>query len=69
MLLPVLQRGFSNPGKSPGPVVTSARNQPYPVAVALDPKAIAVILDFVEPFGASGNLGPGHRDAELIHAP
>jgi hypothetical protein len=59
------QRGFSNPGKAVCPVIAAACDWPHPVAAALDPKAVAVIFDFVEPFGASGNLGPGHRDAEL----
>ena len=35
------------------------------IAVAPNAKAVAVILDFVKPFGASGNLGPSHRDTEL----
>ena len=31
----------------------------------LDPKAVSVIFDFVEPFWARWNLGPGYGDAEL----
>ena len=49
LLNPVLQRGFDNPWITPGPVIAVARDQPRAVAVALDPKAIAVIFDFVEP--------------------
>jgi len=65
MLLPVLQGSFSDPWVAFGPVIAAACNQPYPVAIALDAQAVAVILDFVEPFGTSGNLGPGYGDAEL----
>ena len=53
-------------------VVTRVATLAHTVAVALQPEPVSVVFDFVEPFRASGNLGPGHRDAELKrpqHAP
>jgi hypothetical protein len=56
------------------PVMAVEREQPHALAVALDDQAIAVVLDFVDPFRAVGNfrrlvgmqgsnsgLGMGHR--------
>ena len=38
------------------PVVAVPRPKPHPLAVALDDQAVAVVLDFVDPFRAVGNL-------------
>ena len=48
------------------PVMTIAGEQPHPLAVALDDHAVAVMLDFVNPFRAVGYLGATGRDAGLI---
>ena len=44
----VLQGGLGDPGISPRPVIAAARDQPHPIAVALDADAEAVMLDFGE---------------------
>ena len=45
------------------PVVAVAGPQPHALAVALNDQAIAVVLDFVDPLGAVGNLGAAGRNA------
>ena len=61
LLLAVLQSGFNDPGETLCPIVSAARDQPNPIAVALNAQAVTIVLDLVEPFGAGGNLGSGYR--------
>jgi hypothetical protein len=46
------------------PIVAAARDQPHAIAVALDPQAVAVILDLVEPI-RTGDLDAASGNAEL----
>ena len=48
----VLQRSLSDPREAFCPVIAAARDQPYPVAVALDAKAVSVKFSFVKPLRA-----------------
>jgi len=64
LLHPVLERGFHDPGISPGPVISVARDQPHGIAIALEAQAIAVVLDLVEPIGAVGDLRSASGDAK-----
>ena len=55
-----------------GPVIAAARDQPHAIAVALDPQAVAVVLDLVEPIRAARDLDAASGNAELKrlkHAP
>jgi hypothetical protein len=54
--MPVLRRGLDNPREAAAPVVAATGDQPHPVAVALQAKAVAVILDLVELVGAVGDM-------------
>jgi hypothetical protein len=45
--------------------VTIPREQPNAPAVALNDQALAVVLDFVDPFRPVRNLGAARRDAGL----
>jgi len=63
--MPVVERRFHDPRIATGPIVPAARDQAHAVAVALQPEAIAVILDLVEPVGAVRNADGLGRDAEL----
>ncbi|MDA9390213.1 hypothetical protein WN73_05735 [Bradyrhizobium sp. CCBAU 45394] len=49
MLLADLARGLDDPRIATGPVVPAARDQAYPVALALKAKTVAVILYFMKP--------------------
>jgi hypothetical protein len=60
----VSQGGLTDPGKAARPVVATSADQPHAVAVTLDANAKTVLLDFVEPFRAGGNLAFG-GNAEL----
>ena len=42
-----------------------AGEQPDPFILALDDKAIYVVLDLMDPVGAGGDLGASGRDAGL----
>ena len=65
MLLSVLQRGFNDPRVALAPVVPALRNQAHSIAISLHSQAIAVVLDFVKPFGTKGDLGGPGGDAKL----
>jgi len=45
--------------------VATARDQAHAVAVALQPKAVAVVFDFVEPVRADRDAGGFGREAEV----
>jgi hypothetical protein len=59
------QRGLHNPRIALGPVVAASGDQAHAVAVALQPKPIAVVLHFVEPVGAVGDGGGHGGKAEI----
>src|SRR5262249_728631 len=65
LLVSVLQRGLDDPGITLAPVIAAARDQPHAIAVALDPQAIAVILDLVEPIRAAGDLDAASGNTKL----
>src|SRR5436309_1740227 len=65
MLHPVLQCGFNDPRISLGPVISVTRDQPDPIAIALDTQAVAVEFDFMKPILARGHGFAGRRQAEL----
>jgi hypothetical protein len=46
-------------------VITAARNQTHAIAVALDPQAIAVVLDLVEPVWAAGGVDPASGNTKF----
>ncbi len=52
MLLADLAGGLDDPWISGGPVVAATGDQPHAVAIALQPEAVSVVLDLVEPVGA-----------------
>jgi hypothetical protein len=60
-----LQCGLGEKRIAFGPVVAVAGEQPHALALALDDQAIAVMLDFVNPVRARGNLGSAGRNAGL----
>ena len=64
----VLQGGFDDPWIAFRPVVTAARKQADAVTVPVNPEAVAVILDFMEPIGAAGDDRRPRRKAELERA-
>ena len=47
LLVPVLQCRLDDPRVAVGSVIAAARNQPHTIAVALNAKAVVVILDLV----------------------
>jgi hypothetical protein len=59
----VALRCLGDQQEAAAPVVADAREQPHAFAVALNDQAIAVVLDFVDPFRAVGNLGATGRNA------
>ena len=65
LLVFVLQRRLDDPRIALAPVITAARDQPHAIAVALDPQAVAVILDLVEPIRTAGDLDAASGNAEL----
>jgi hypothetical protein len=65
LLVSVLQRGLDDPEIALGPVVSAPRDQPHAIAGALDPQAVAVILDLVEPLRAGWHVLAERRQAEL----
>jgi hypothetical protein len=69
LLAPAPQRGLGDPWKPPGPVMAAAGNQADPVALALDPEAVPVILDFVEPLSPDryDRADGGNAELELGH--
>jgi hypothetical protein len=50
LLHAVLQRGFGDPELPAGPVIGAPGEQPCTISVALDPKPVAVIFYFVDPY-------------------
>ncbi len=56
LLVAVLECGFDDPRIALGPVVAAPRDQPETVAVPLQPDAVAVVFDLVEPAGADGTV-------------
>jgi hypothetical protein len=54
---PVLQRGLDDQRVMIGPIVAVPGEQPHTLALALDEKALAIVLDLVDPVRARGNLG------------
>jgi hypothetical protein len=72
MLVAVLQRRLGNPREAPGPIISASSDERHTIAIALHTQAITVILDFVKPLRAGGNLYSFRRNAELKrfkHAP
>jgi hypothetical protein len=65
MLLPVLKSGFDNPWVAACPVIAIAADQSHAITVALNPQAVAVILDFVQPIRRVWNLRSPCRDAKI----
>jgi len=59
---------LDDPGIALGPVITVPGEQPHAIAVALQAQPIAVVLDFVKPFGTKGDLGGPGGDAKLKFA-
>ena len=66
LFAPVCQGGLRYPREALGPIVAAAGDQPHVMAVPLDAKPVAVILDFVEPLGAGRHGFAGGRNTELI---
>jgi hypothetical protein len=50
LLLAVLQRGFNHPGVSLGPVMTATGKQAHTITIALQAKAVSIVLDLIQPF-------------------
>jgi hypothetical protein len=72
LLVSVLQRRLDDPRIALSPIVSAARDQTHAIAVALDPQAVAVIFDLVEPIRAVGDFCTSGRNAKLKrlkHAP
>src|SRR5437870_1722809 len=65
MLLPVLEGRLDDPRIAACPVIAVACDQAHAVAVALQPKAIAVVLDLVKPVRPGGNVGSTSRNAKI----
>ena len=57
LLLPVLQRGLDNTGRTPGPIVSASSDEPHTIAVSLN-----------TPPAAGGDLYSHVRHAELKRA-
>jgi hypothetical protein len=65
MPLPVLQGGLDNPRTALAPVASTLRDQTDTVAIALHPKAVAVVLDLVKLVRGIGDSAGFGGDAEL----
>ena len=63
--IPITPRGFSDQRIPITPVVAVAREQPNALALALNNQAVAVVLDFVDPFRSVRKLGAAGRDPGL----
>ena len=59
------QRGLDDQRKPIAPVVAVTGEQAHAFAVAMNDQAVAVVLDFVDPFRPVGNLGAARRNAGL----
>jgi hypothetical protein len=62
----IAQRGLDDPRISTAPVVAVAGEQPQAVVLALNDQAVAVVLDFVDPFRPVRNLGAAGGDAGKV---
>jgi hypothetical protein len=60
-----LQRCLDDPRITVGKVVTASGHQAHTLAIALQPEAIAVVFDLVEPIRAGRDAGRSGGDAEL----
>ena len=58
-----LRSGLGDQRKPAAPIMAVAGPQPHALAVALDDQAVAVMLDFVDPFRPVRNLRSARRDA------
>ena len=61
----IAQRGLDDQRIAIAPVMAVAGEQPHALAVALDDQAVAVVLDFVDPFRPVGDFGAAGRNAGL----
>jgi hypothetical protein len=62
----ILQRRLDDQRISIRPVMAIVREQPDALVILLDDQPIAVMLDFVNPVGASRNASGAGRDAGLV---
>jgi hypothetical protein len=67
LLVPVPQRALDNPREAPAPVMAVAGEQAHAIAAGHD-RAVAVVLDFVEPVGSLRNDFAAGREAGRIGA-
>jgi len=65
LLHAVLERRLDDPWIALRAIVPVAGDQAHAIAIALDPRPIAVVLDFAQPVRGMGNLGPSGRNAEV----